>query len=82
MTLSELETFMTDNGVLTLTLISHINGWQIGLRARPGSPLHLREAGAADSYRMAHGATVPDVFSAMVALVPIVSDSSEDDLFA
>jgi hypothetical protein len=76
MTLSDLEAFLTDNSVRTLTLIPHMHGWQIGLRARPGSPLHMPEAEGSDSYRMAHGATVPEVYAAMAALV------HADDLFA
>ena len=74
---SELEAFLTANRIATLTILKHINGWQLGIRALPGSPLHLPAAELADSYRIARGATLDEAFAAMAALVP-----AEEDVFA
>jgi hypothetical protein len=82
MNLPELESFFRDSNIGTVTILQHpAEGWQLGVRAHPGSPLHLPEAEKADSYRIVRGATISDALDAMAALAPAVSDSSSDDVF-
>lgn len=76
MTLAELEIFFRDNRIGTVTIVSAPQGWQLGVRAYVGSPLHLPEAGTADSYRIFRAPTIEGALAEMAGAVPPLVASS------